>query len=120
LAWQPYPGLLSAARLPLHQLATTTNRSAALLVTRAQQVVIAAASIVRQDDAAVLRPGSVLPTGTMWQRDLGVILVTAPVHASDNQLIGTVGLLLPVDRSSDSRAEAVRRAARAIRSALLR
>lgn len=111
-AWEPYPGLLTAARRPLHELTVTTRTSAVLTVPHPGEALIAAASPAQAEDVPLLRPGRTLA------HDLGV--VSAPVLAPTGRNVGAVAAVLPGHRQRDSFDGAVRHAARAIEAALRR
>ncbi|MEU4805519.1 helix-turn-helix domain-containing protein [Actinosynnema sp. NPDC023587] len=109
-AWEPYPHLLTAARRPLHALATATRVSAVLTVRCQREDLIAATGLARPEDVLLLRPGCPVP------QDLDVI--STPVLTPTGQQVGTIGAVAPDLRGRGHFADAVRHAARSVSAAL--
>ncbi|MER7949613.1 helix-turn-helix domain-containing protein [Streptomyces sp. NPDC096079] len=136
-AWEPHPGLRSAARLPLQRLRAATGASVVLAVMR-EDMALTVSSVpgelepllpvrdgiaFRLDTAAgkalrgPLRGGAVLDREDVMD---GVCCASLPVRAPDGRTVAALAGMVPAGRGLDALAQAVAEAGAAVTRALAR
>ncbi|MFD8208735.1 IclR family transcriptional regulator [Streptomyces sp. NPDC059695] len=136
-AWEPHPGLRSAARLPLQHLRAVTGASVVLAVLR-EDMALTVSSVpgdlepllpvrdgiaFRLDTAAgkalkgPLRGGAVLDREDVMD---GVCCAALPVRAPDGRTVAALAGMVPAGRGLDALARAVAGAGAAVTRALAR
>ncbi|MFC9594103.1 IclR family transcriptional regulator [Streptomyces sp. NPDC056944] len=136
-AWEPHPGLRSAARLPLQRLRAVTGASVVLAVLR-EDMAITVSSVpgdlepllpvrdgiaFRLDTAAgkalrgPLRGGAVLDREDVMD---GVCCAALPVRAPDGRTVAALAGMVPAGRGLDDLARAVAETGAAVTRALAR
>ncbi|MFJ5075168.1 helix-turn-helix domain-containing protein [Streptomyces sp. NPDC088553] len=136
-AWEPHPGLLPAARLPLQRLRAATGASVVLTVLR-EDMAITVGSVpgeleplhpVREgiafhlDTAAgkalrgPLRGGAVLDREDVMD---GVCCAALPIRTPDGRTVAALAALVPAGRPLDTLARGVAEAGAAVNRALAR
>ncbi|WP_367820073.1 IclR family transcriptional regulator [Streptomyces sp. LMG1-1-1.1] len=136
-AWEPHPGLVPAARLPLQRLRGVTGASVVLTVMR-EDMAITVGSVpgdlepllpirdgiaFRLDTAAgkalcgPLRGGPVLDREDVME---GVCCASLPVRTPDGRTVAALAGMVPAGRRLDALAQAVAEAGAAITRALAR
>ncbi|MGW8762655.1 IclR family transcriptional regulator [Streptomyces sp. NPDC055815] len=136
-AWEPHPGLRTAARLPLQRLRAVTGASVVLAVLR-EDMAITVSSVpgdlepllpVRDgiafhlDTAAGKALRGPLRGGAVFDREdviEGVCCASLPVRAPDGRTVAALAGMVPAGRGLDALAQAVAEAGAAVTRALAR
>ncbi|MCX4984849.1 IclR family transcriptional regulator [Streptomyces sp. NBC_00572] len=136
-AWEPHPGLRTAARLPLQRLRAATGASVVLAVLR-EDMAITVSSVpgdlepllpvrdgiaFRLDTAAGKALRGPLRGGAVLDREdvmAGVCCASLPVRTPDGRTVAALAGLVPAGRPLDSLARGVAEAGAAISRALAR
>ncbi|MER5202003.1 helix-turn-helix domain-containing protein [Streptomyces sp. NPDC002825] len=136
-AWEPHPGLRTAARLPLQRLRAATGASVVLTVLR-EDMAITVSSVpgdlepllpVRDgiafhlDTAAGKALRGPLGGGAVFDREdvmEGVCCASLPVRAPDGRTVAALAGMVPAGRGLDALAQAVAEAGAAVTRALAR
>ncbi|WP_369147795.1 IclR family transcriptional regulator [Streptomyces sp. R44] len=136
-AWEPHPGLRTAARLPLQRLRAVTGASVVLTVLR-EDMALTVSSVpgelepllpVRDgiafhlDTAAGKALRGPLGGGAVFDREdvmEGVCCASLPVRAPDGRTVAALAGMVPAGRRLDALAQAVAEAGAAVTRALAR
>ncbi|MGA4838849.1 helix-turn-helix domain-containing protein [Streptomyces sp. G45] len=135
-AWQPYPGLRTASRIPLHRLRASTGASVVLTVLR-DELALTVASVPGRVEALVpVRTGLSFPLDTAAGRVFtgrphgpvldreqvqeGVSCVAVPVRAPDGRTVAALAAVVPADQGLAAVAAATAAASVAIETRLAR
>ncbi|MGW6390934.1 IclR family transcriptional regulator [Streptomyces sp. NPDC055103] len=134
-AWEPYPGLRAAARLPLHRLRAMTGATTVLTVMREERALIIGSvpgqvepvlpvrdGIAFDLDTAAgkalrgpVRPGAVLDREGVVA---GVSCAALPIRTPDGRTVASLAAVVPSGRRLEPLAESVAEAAAAVTRAL--